>query len=290
MKFVFESRFTESVLNSERKAESDGDELVFSLNPNINERDNFKQFTTHYMFDLSRVVGRIPELMDKVQVCIDKQESVLGEIESLKTDVRNLRVENVERDDRISKLEDDLEVSNAAVSEHTASITLLQNSVKDLSEELSVMKTKLEKAELNILDSERRSRQWNIRILNVPEKRGEKTPETIKLVDEMLSNILGKEMNCEYAHRTGQTKTGANSRAIIFKCNTRREKFEILKKRQEFHRRGYLIFEDLPKKDLEKMKLANLMKEKHENNHKVTFRAGKWIVDGKVYTPTNAAD
>ena len=65
-------------MDNERKAEGDGDELVFTLNPNLNERDNFKQFTTHFMFDLSRSVGRIPDLMDKMQACIDKQDSVLG--------------------------------------------------------------------------------------------------------------------------------------------------------------------------------------------------------------------
>ena len=270
MKFIFSEKFTQNVLQWEKDAHENEEELEFSLKLTGNETDNFKTFTASYMFDLSRHVTKIPLLLTKMDSVLAKHEEVLKELGNMKEKVTKL-------EDKVVKLEEKIETKNIEVEALNNFKIQAEHKIRKLEE--SVKNTK---DECNAL--ERHSRESSIRLFNVKEEPKETPVDTIEKTKQIVKRITGVDIQVEFGHRVSKYEKGKN-RPVILRFVSRFQKLEVLKHRSKFFNAGFPIYEDLTKMDLEeKMKHADEMKIKFEAGSRVSFHRGKWWVNGRLFT------
>ena len=287
MKFVFDTTYVNSLLEAEKSAKLNGSALTFSLGDNANAKD-FKTFTTNFMFEISRFMeffDKLPDLMSKLDQHIKNHDQLLNEYKKVKAkvvvveeDLELIKTENSARDVTISSLEGKVETHEKLIADlrrdMEKSTTLLDNTMKEL---------KLAKSKNVSL--ERHSRSFNLRLLKLKEKPNEKTPETIKMINECITEVTGLNgFQIEYGHRSGK-KSDDEPRVCIFRPQTRQDKFALLNRRKDFFDAGYQLYEDLPYEDIiEKKKWAKEIDVKYKANHRVAFRQGSWWVDGAKFS------
>ena len=240
---------------------------------------DFRNYTTNFMIDVSKYIEslkQIPALIEKLTKNLENHDELMSEVREmrketaeLKTKVESLESEGRKKDEKIEKLTGELD------------------SVKlDFNEKINKLTAQVEKNAKAALSLERHSRSFSLRMLNVPESTNEKFSESIEKVSDVLKEVTGRDnIQIEYGHRTGKPREDKSARPVIFRLMSRQDKMYLLTQRKKFHQAGYMIFEDIPKADLdEKQKHAEIMQEKYNAGRKVMFARGQWFVDGRAFT------
>ena len=199
-------------------------------------------------------------------------------------------------DGRLSELETSLEFAHAQAYKNKNSIEALQSEnrsltdrVNGLSSELNTLRSEIKQIKDKHDASERRSREWGIRVYGVPELPKEDTRH-------VLSNLVAKhslaKLNTplkashaiEHCHRLGPAQPGKH-RPIIANLYSRPLRNLLLKDAKTVNNdsSGIYFSEDLTKVDHElKMRARQQMKAAHDAGRKVCFRRGKLIIDSQV--------
>lgn len=276
MKFQFDKVFSENLLSQEKLADDGESDLVYTLNPTKCSAQDFKVFSCNFMFDMARSVTQIPDLLTKLDENLRNHNTLIEEVSSLKTKVRDLEADASVKSDDITALQ-------ATVHEQGAEL-------KSIKEELLAVRACADKDRKAAVDEslalERHSREWNVRMMNIDESPGETTPQCIDKINATIKRITGYDIEIEYGHRSGRkNEDAAKPRVIIARIASRQQRYQVLSKRKEFFNADIPIYEDLPQADLkEKLRFAKEMKKFYNAKRKVSFHHGHWYVDGNVYT------
>jgi uncharacterized coiled-coil protein SlyX len=288
MKFQFDNTFSDNLINLENNEKDSGNELIFSINPLKSSAGDFKTFALNYLFDISRSFAQFPELLSKLDRNLKNHDALMGEVREMKTKVTQLEVDATAKDVEIRNLTEKITQQDEKIARQDVAIAELGDKLEDTKVDFQ---DRLDQCAVGIKANlkasvalERHSRSFNLRLMNVPEKTGEKSPETIETTNAVIKSVTNLDVKVEYGHRTGAPRTDNTHRVIIFRLLSRQVKRLIMEKRKLFFDAGYLIFEDLPKDDLEaKKKYKDVMKRKHSEGDKVAFRQGSWFVNGRIY-------
>ena len=200
----------------------------------------------------------------------------------------------------ISQRMDDLEASldfghskitenKAAIDELKAENNDLRRLVDDLSNDLKSTRDDLDSIRMRQENSERRSREWGIRIHGVPERPRENTRLVVcKIItDNELVGITSLDeasAAIEHCHCLGPLDKN-KTRTIIANLYSRPRRNQILKDSRELNNQDNDIYitEDLTRGDHRlKMQARAQMKKAHEEGKKVVFRRGKLIINSKT--------
>lgn len=141
--------------------------------------------------------------------------------------------------DKIVKLEEKLDNQTELYRNALQEIITLKSVNDDMTRQSDQMAIKLNQLE-------RKQRERNLRLIGIPEVRGESCYE---ILVQILSP-MDETGIIETAHRTGR-KNGNRPRHIIFRVATVQQKYDILKFQRNLNNVGYTFVEDLTKKDLE---------------------------------------
>ena len=288
MLIKFDEKFVESVSDNEKQAEEKEGNYTVVINPkSITTIKELVSVTAPCLFDLSRSVAVIPTLIDKMDQLITRVDNTLSQVSALNEKYNNLRNEVDNQKVRLTKLENENQVSDQSISnletlaqDQQVEINTLKEKIRNLEGNYEINVKKCQEATLSL---ERYSRDFNVRINNIKEEKGETPEVTINKAKAIVKQVCDIELDIEYGHRTG--KIGENSpRTVIFKLYSRLEKRKLMSKRKEMFAAGFPMFNDLPKQDLEeKLKHSEVMKRHFLNKKKVQFIRGRWFVDGMVY-------
>ena len=165
----------------------------------------------------------------------------------------------------------------------------LRDVIDGLVVELKQTRIDLEQVRKRQDDSERRSREWGIRIHGVPEKPKEDTRVVLYdiLSKNKLAGVTSPDMASkiiEHCHRIGPYSK-EKTRAIIANLYSRPVRNQLLKDARGVNNgdTGMFIAADMIKTDhILKMKARAQMKRAHDEGHKVSFRKGKLIINSRV--------
>ena len=287
MKFVFDQSIVESLGEQEKSCLENNEDLTFQLSGKTSAGD-FRAFTTNYMIDLTKSLESLkllPGLVEKLDTNLANHTHLLGEFNALKTKVGILETDLQDKNEEVEELT--TKVNSLELELNQLKLTVNKNR-SDSDREIEKLQADLQKglsmAKSKNVELERYTRSFNLRLMKLPEGPREKTPETIRLIDQVIEDITGKDIRIEYGHRTG-AKSDEGPRGVVFRLFSRQEKYELLNDRKKFFAAGLPLYEDLPPEDLqEKKKYSELMTEKWRAKKKVTFRQGYWYVDGKKFT------
>ena len=251
---------------------------TITLTSKLNAGD-FRSFTTNFMIDVNQYLQhlkQIPELLTKLNKNLENHNALMEEVKDIKKENAALKI-------KVDKLEREGTQKDEEVKKLTEN---LQTAKEGFNEELKQLTVQVKANAKAALALERHSRSFSLRIHNVPESKNEKFDESIQKVYGVFSDVTGRDdIKIEYGHRTGKHREDNSARPVIFRLLSRQDKMYLLTQRKKFHEAGYLLFEDLPKADVdEKAKHSKLMQEKYNAGKKVAFIRGQWFVDGHAFT------
>ena len=228
------------------------------------------------------------------------QTKLFVELNELKGDVKANNEKCNENNRKLRELEKSLDFTqNQCDSEKTRVTSLerenikLQAEIHSYQQELQLCEDKLKRLEdyvsSKLIEMERHSREYNLRLLGVKE---EKNENCLELLTEQIQKIFPEKSvveikhTIENAHRTGKAIPNRD-RHIIAKLHSRPIRNEILRKAKislNKENQGVIrIIEDLTKTDYELKKKANKqMNEAFKEKKKVRFWKGKLFIDGEV--------
>ena len=187
----------------------------------------------------------------------------------------DLRAGQVELRNRIDKLEGNI---NESIEFQSKRIDALEQKMKDM-DKLSARLAKAEKImvehaeQLNKL--ERFSRRNNLRVIGLPQQKGE---DCLTLAKDLLRNKFNMpDVKLERAHRDGP-KIDGKPQHFLIKLNCYQDKIKVLQQqRQILSNEPYYCVEDLTKSDLqEKRKWSAQASSAYKEGKKYRFVAGKW--------------
>ena len=201
-------------------------------------------------------------------------------------------------------LRQSLEFTHKELDEANAKITCMTQEKKRLESTIIEMKNDLaqrdkevkdlyNKTYSKILNIERYTRDYNVRLVGIEETPKE---DAKKVIAKYISKhaLLGDQKqetdilkDIEIAHRTGKRPKNGH-RHIIARFYSRPQRNDLLRmfrtvKDKSQQSLGYYFTADMPQEDYEmKRKARNQMKTAYENQQKVKFRKGQLIIEGKV--------
>ena len=199
-------------------------------------------------------------------------------------------------DNRLSEFEKSLDYAHGKTIENKQSIDELRSENKELKDTVSSLSTELAALRTEVFNvksrqdaTERRSREWGIRIYGVPELPREDTRRVLcNLIAEHslagLNTPAKASQAIEHCHRLGNAQPGKH-RPIIANMFSRPLRNVLLKSAKAVNNDQSAIYfaEDMIKSDHEmKLKARNQMKAAHDPGQKVCFRRGKLIIDSRV--------
>ena len=251
----------------------------------VNQDDSKIQFgevISNFQSSIKKVISEFKSMM------IEEMDGIKDELQS-----------NIVK---LADLKESLEFSQTQIDNQKQKMIELQSEKTRLEKEVQELRSldlqrcdeilRLEqKLYQKILDLERYSRTYNIRIIGIPEENNENCMDLVAqtIFDNKL--IPGKSIDqitdlVENAHRTGK-KTSTGSRQIIAKILRRPARNMIVRAaKSKLNRKSgavIKIFEDLIKEDFVKKKAAqDQLKEAYANNQKGRFYRGELIIDGKT--------
>ena len=156
-----------------------------------------------------------------------------------------------------------------------------EKKIVSMENELDQLREKVLHMEADINKGERFSRRNNFRLVGVEEVQNSTQEDCVSVVEGILRDKFGLDVNVERAHRDGG-KRDDRPRHILVKTLSYRHKTQVMKNaRAKLKDDDYFIVDDLTKKDLEeKRKWAEKVKELYKNGTKLRFYAGKWRGNG----------
>ena len=198
---------------------------------------------------------------------------------------------------QMSDFEQSLQFSQAKIAENECAIADIRKENRDLrvivnnlTARLDASLDKVEVLEQRIENSERRSREWGLRIHGVPERIRENTRSVLcSIIAENklagIDSIEGASKVIEHCHRIGPFQQG-KTRAIIANIYSRPLRNQLLKDARDVNNNSnndIYIAPDMTKADhLLKLKAREQMKRAHGQGKRVVFRKGKLIINSEV--------
>ena len=134
---------------------------------------------------------------------------------------------------------------------------------------------------------ERYSRKFNLRFVGIPECKAPEPENCGKVVQDMIRNVLGFDVDIENAPPTGKMDEN-KPRQIIVKFLRRPQRFQVLQRKKDvFKEHNIIVCEDLIPEDLQmRRKLTPYAKEAYAKGMKFRFVNGcNLLIDGKSFTP-----
>ena len=197
---------------------------------------------------------------------------------------------------RLHDFEGSLEMAHSRASKNEGDIKALSKENQDLKKTVHTLTSQLREVQNDVCvvrdrqeATERRSREWGVRIHGVPETAREDTRLVLfRLIAKHklagLDTIERASQAIEHCHRLGP-KTSGKHRAIIANIFSRLLRNLLIKEARPINNNTttpIYIAEDMTKRDHELKLLARAqMREAYANGHKVSFRKGKLFIDAK---------
>lgn len=235
------------------------------------------------------------------------------EVKGLRKDIQELADKQAKLIDRIDSIEERVVNIDLRITQQGKALNIVQNDMEQTLSDVKVMDRRCSHLEKNacMMDSaiqrvneqynrlERRSREKNLRLVGYPESTGNTPENCVGIVQKILKDKFGMHnVDIEVAHRVGPPKVKNGryvKRHIIFRLQHLQDKHTILQnKRQCLAEDTFFFTDDMTDADVEmKKRLKPIIEEATSANKKWKFRAGKLIIEGKLYTgpiPDLAAD
>ena len=282
MKFLFHNDFC----NAMNEMEGEKDEREITINPNSCSQDKFKSFTCSYIYSTRNTMSLLSDISEKLDTVISNSQLLEGRVKSLEEDVVVIKQD----------MTNALELKDSEILELRGLITENKKRMDDMDlvlgqlradhgRETAAWKKKTEKLAEETLTLERYTRSFNFRMFKLNESAGETSKDVVDAVNKIIHEVIGKPIKVEYGHRSGPKRPDGQSRAVICRIASRSERAEVMKRRNDFFKKGYLLFDDLPAADLaEKKKHSEAMQRLWAQGQKnQLFVWGKWYLNGAVY-------
>ena len=177
-----------------------------------------------------------------------KLNQVLANQTALENRLTDLKPKVVKNSSDVRDITQSLDFESDRVTTAEKTISVMQRELNVQSRELHTMSTAMVNLQSQVLDLERYSRGYNIRIFGVSESQGEVCKEK---VDRILADKFAVESAIENAHRTGKAESGRPRPIIVcFHSRfTRRAVMRVVK--EKLHNTNIRFVDDLTKTDLE---------------------------------------
>ena len=222
--------------------------------------------------------------LEKMNEKLDRVLSACQEIESLKSEIIELR--NV-----VKTLKDSLDTAQENINQLQTELAETMASVKDNSESIDDIDADIEALKRRNIRLEAYTRRENIRIYNVEEVAEEKTEEVVRnlLVRNLkipVENV--KAIRFERVHRisTSKTKQGSQRRprSIIARFSHYQDKELVHSFLKNLKGTDIGISDDFPREVEEIHKeLYPVLKKAKRDQRKAFFNFDKLIIDGQIY-------
>ena len=211
-----------------------------------------------------------------------------GELTGMKTSIEKLSATTAETVKKVTELEKSVEFAHTATTTNKTKLDEHETRLKEVEKQLGALATQNRTLETQILNLERHSREFNVRINGTKPKEDEDCRLVVAniIVDNGWSDLpVGEVGNMlENAHRTGKPKD-SGERQLIARFYCRPDRNAILRAaRKKWTAGGPKIFPDMVKQDFDlKKKAAPFMTKAFEQGHKVQFRNGGMFINGKKH-------
>lgn len=285
---------------AEHEAQSEGDtptKLAKETGDELRQTPKSKALNKEMIEKTSRTPrsGSDHEMEVRLLAALDKLGADIGQkIETMKSEVKfevvelkkqlaELTVRCKENTDNITSIGESLEMAHSTANQALSEQTGLAHKVQKLQEDLQNRSAEIAKLGSKINDLERRSREFNFRIIGLKQ---EKNEDCSKKVAQLLKGSGWAEgsvekilESIEVAHRTGKK----SPRQMIVRCATRTFRNHVVRAAKQ-HRRddNVALFEDMTQQDfLARKEALPKMKEHYEKGYHVRFVRGKMQLGGK---------
>ena len=200
-----------------------------------------------------------------------KLNQVLANQTALENQLTDLEPKVVKNVSDIRDITQSLDFESDRVTTAEKTISVMQQELNAQSRELHTMSTAMVNLQSQVLDLERYTRGYNIRIFGVSESQGEVCKEK---VDRILADEFAVESAIENAHRTGKAESGRPRPTIarFYSRFTRRAVMRVAK--VKLQNTNIRFVDDLTKTDLEEKNRLKL----YEKGKKPRF------VQGRLYS------
>ena len=212
--------------------------------------------------------------------------SVKADMVDLKNEMTNLQTKCGENTGKIQELERSVEFAHGEINTVKEDAKELWAKIRGLEREAQTQFEEGRKVGEKVHDLERRSREYNFRVMGLKDSVRENCLDTVaELLKESLWAKGSKEEileNIEVAHRTGKPRPRV-PRQMIVRCTTRRFRNAVVRAAKQNRRRDKIVlFEDLTQRDYQaRQKAKPQMAEYYEQGFNVRFYRGKVIVGAK---------
>ena len=218
------------------------------------------------------------------QALIQNKQSLEGMAEKLDQVLANQKV----LETRLTKLEPEVERNSSDIKDviktldfESERINSCESGVGDIERDLTAQKSETDRMaalvntlQSQVLDLQRYTRGFNIRIFGIPEAQGESCKD---IIDGLLKNKFGiNQPAIENAHRTG-SNTENKPKQIIARFHSRFTRRAVMvSAREKLQGTGIRFVDDLIPADLEeKKRLKPLMTDLYNKNMKPRFIQGR---------------
>ncbi len=227
----------------------------------------FRKFMTDTLLDIRSKQDELLTKQDKY----DERLTVLeGKITKLDKHVEQ----------SLGEMQNSIEYSHTTITELTSRVDSLEKKLNSFNSVTNTLETTCKQNHELIINLERHSRSFNIRIAGIKEKDSD---DIMKIATEIFVKGGVPPEALELAHRVGR-KIEGRDRQIICKLNSRVQKSLLFKQRNKLREEGILIFDDLCHSDYEeKKRLRSVMEQAYKQGCKVLFRNGKLFINGNLY-------
>ena len=211
-----------------------------------------------------------------------KLNQVLANQTALENRLTDLEPKVVKNSSDIRDITQSLDFESDRVTTVEKTISVMQQELNAQSRELHTMSTAMVNLQSQVLDLERYTRGYNIRIFGVNESQGEVCKEK---VDRILADKFAVESAIENAHRTGKAESG-RPRPIIARFYSRFTRRAVMRvAKEKLHNTNIRFVDDLTKTDLEeKNRLKPFMAELYEKGKKPRFVQGRLYSNNTLIT------
>lgn len=153
--------------------------------------------------------------------------------------------------------------------------------------------------ETKIEETQRYSRRWNSKLVNLPEATNETTEDTRKQVFNILGHIAPDDGNrmgflIDTVHRIGRPREGKSARPVIIQFTMRTFRQKIWKESlsvQVMKERKLRFAEDLTYREKQcRKKLWPLVEKARKEGKKTSWRGPDVIIDGRRMTAETIKD
>ena len=236
------------------------------------EEHEFQDFVRTSLLDNKSALENVVQKLNMVLANQAALENRLSELEP--------KVDQNSKD--IKDINDCKEFDSQRISANEKSVEDLQQVSITQSREMQNMTSQINSLQSQVLDMQRYTRGFNIRVIGVDETEDE---VCLNKVSEILAEKFGIHSAIENAHRTGPPRTD-RPRQIIARFYSRFTRRTVMRSaREKLQNTNIRFVDDLTQKDLEeKIRLKPLMTELYNQNKKPRFIQGRLFANNRAVT------